>query len=46
MTVLENEQDAHETQGTEAPAVPVVDFDTHPDRYRHWRWPSTATWPP
>src|SRR6478736_1171580 len=36
MTVLENEQDAHETQGTEAPAVPVVDFDTHPDRYRHW----------
>ena len=22
---------------TESPAVPVVDFDTHPDRYRHWR---------
>jgi len=20
-----------------APAVPVVEFDTHPDRYRHWR---------
>jgi benzoyl-CoA-dihydrodiol lyase len=30
MTVLEGSQ--------EAPvAVPVVDFDTHPDRYRHWR---------
>ena len=22
---------------TALPAVPVVDFDTHPDRYRHWR---------
>jgi benzoyl-CoA-dihydrodiol lyase len=22
---------------TQSPAVPVVDFDTHPDRYRHWR---------
>ncbi len=30
MTVLEESQ--------EAPvAVPVVEFDTHPDRYRHWR---------
>ncbi len=36
MTVLDNEQDAYTTQGAEAPAVPVVDFDTHPDRYRHW----------
>jgi benzoyl-CoA-dihydrodiol lyase len=24
-------------EATESPAVPVVDFDTHPDRYRHWR---------
>ncbi len=21
----------------ESPTVPVVDFDTHPDRYRHWK---------
>ena len=34
MTVLEKRP--HATQA-EAPAVPVVDFDTHPDRYRHWR---------
>ncbi len=34
MTVLETDQDP--TGDTEAPAVPVVDFDTSPDRYRHW----------
>ena len=31
MSVLE--QDTPDT----APTAPVVDFDTHPDRYRHWR---------
>ena len=31
MSVLE--QDAPDA----APTVPVVDFDTHPDRYQHWR---------
>ena len=33
MTVLETDREADQ----EAPAVPVVDFDTPPDRYRHWR---------
>ncbi len=37
MTVLDNEQAAQGTGPAEGPAVPVVDFDTHPDRYRHWR---------
>ena len=32
MTVLDDRQEADQR-----PAVPVVDFDTHPDRYRHWR---------
>jgi benzoyl-CoA-dihydrodiol lyase len=33
MTVLEESQESQE-----APvAVPVVGFDTHPDRYKHWR---------
>ena len=33
MTVLETDREADQ----QAPAVPVVDFDTAPDRYRHWR---------
>ncbi len=38
MSVLEADHDADHDAGHEAPAhVPVVDFDTHPDRYRHWR---------
>ncbi len=40
MTVIETEQadqqGASETQ-TSSAVVPVVDFDTHPDRYRHWK---------
>jgi benzoyl-CoA-dihydrodiol lyase len=31
MTVLESDPDTRE-----APEVPVVDFERHPDRYRHW----------
>ncbi|MEP7091001.1 MAG: hypothetical protein ABI776_12940, partial [Nocardioidaceae bacterium] len=37
MTVLDNERDVDSDEVTASPAVPVVDFDTHPDRYRHWR---------
>ena len=33
MTVLESDREADQ----QAPEVPVVDFDTSPDRYRHWR---------
>jgi benzoyl-CoA-dihydrodiol lyase len=33
MTVLEAPEDR---QHDVSPDVPVVDFDTHPDRYRHW----------
>ncbi len=33
MTVLEAPEDQ---QHDVTPDVPVVDFDTHPDRYRHW----------
>ena len=29
--------DQPQQSATEAPGVPVVDFDTAPDRYRHWR---------
>jgi hypothetical protein len=24
---------------------PAVDFETSPDRYRHWACPSTVRWP-
>jgi benzoyl-CoA-dihydrodiol lyase len=37
MTVLETDQGTSDAGDTPAAAVPVVDFDTHPDRYRHWR---------
>src|SRR6476620_8274578 len=33
MTALEESQESQEGPV----AVPVVEFDTHPDRYRHWR---------
>ena len=33
MPVLEADESVG---GDAAPEVPVVDFDTHPDRYRHW----------
>ena len=37
MTVLETEQtDQPGAAGSDAAAVPRSDFDTHPDRYRHW----------
>jgi benzoyl-CoA-dihydrodiol lyase len=36
MTVLDSEQ-ATAGPGTEPDRTPVVDFDTHPERYRHWR---------
>jgi benzoyl-CoA-dihydrodiol lyase len=38
MTVLETEQtDQPGATGSDSPSdVPQVDFDTHPDRYRHW----------
>ena len=38
MTVLETEQTDQPgaTAADSAPDVPTVDFDTHPDRYRHW----------
>ncbi len=37
MTVLETDQDTAETSPAEVAPIPVVDFDTAPDRYRHWR---------
>jgi benzoyl-CoA-dihydrodiol lyase len=40
MTVLESDSDtskAPDDEGLQAPEVPVVGFDTHPGRYRHWR---------
>lgn len=40
MTILETAQTQQpgSDAAAEAPAtVPVVDFDTHPDRYRHWK---------
>src|SRR5512141_2853432 len=37
MSVLETHQDTPGTAEAPAPAIPVVDFDTAPDRYRHWR---------
>lgn len=36
MTATATNQSATESVDT-APAVPKVDFDTAPDRYRHWR---------
>ncbi len=36
MTVVETEPSSAGA-GPHSAAVPVVDFDTHPDRYRHWR---------
>ena len=32
MTVLETDREADQ----QAPEIPIVDFDTAPDRYRHW----------
>jgi benzoyl-CoA-dihydrodiol lyase len=40
MTAVETEQtdQPEAADGSAAPAtVPVVEFDTHPDRYRHWK---------
>jgi benzoyl-CoA-dihydrodiol lyase len=37
MTVLETDQDTAETSPAEVAPIPVVDFDTAPDRYRHWK---------
>jgi benzoyl-CoA-dihydrodiol lyase len=37
MTVLETDQDTTATSPAEVAAIPVVDFDTAPERYRHWR---------
>lgn len=36
MTVLETGEQ-QTTEAPEAHEVPVVDFDTHPERYRHWQ---------
>jgi benzoyl-CoA-dihydrodiol lyase len=44
MTTIRQEQAQHadpgatpEDDGVKGTRAPVVDFDTHPDRYRHWR---------
>jgi benzoyl-CoA-dihydrodiol lyase len=37
MTVLETTPNAGSSEGVAPAEVPVVDFDTSPDHYRHWR---------